>query len=56
VHDKSTEGYTIEKDLSKMASAMNANRAAVATAAGVSENELCEARLENGRLILVPIK
>ena len=47
---------TVEKDISKIAAALNENREAIASAAGVSAKDLCEARVESGRLVLVPVK
>ena len=47
---------TVEKDLAKIASALNSSREAIAKAAGVSAKELCEVKVEGGKLVLVPVK
>ena len=54
--DKSNDIYTVEKDISKLASAMNANREAVAKAVNIAVTKLCEVKVENGNLVLVPVK
>lgn len=47
---------TFENDMARIASELNASRAALAAAAGVDVSAICEARVENGTLVLVPVK